>query len=210
MLTQTQKVLAVAMPSIAALGFVTAVVTGGGPETREAILPAGTTLVAGLDQTISTESAGAGDQAAARTIVPITLNDEAQIPAGAALMGEVTHAKRGGRIAGAPELTLRFTDIEIDGERYAIEAEPLRLTGKSDATESALQIGGGAVAGGIVGAVAGGGDDVVEGMVVGAAIGTGVAVATKGGDIVLPAGQKIRVRLLEPVTVKYHPLTDAD
>jgi hypothetical protein len=34
-------------------------------------------------------------------------------------------------------------------------------------------------------------------------IGTGVAVATKGNQIVLPAGQRIRVRLAEPVAVTY-------
>ncbi|HEY6061265.1 MAG TPA: hypothetical protein VIV10_11815 [Gemmatimonadales bacterium] len=37
------------------------------------------------------------------------------------------------------------------------------------------------------------------------AIGTGVAVATEGGHIVLPAGQRLRVRLDGPVTVAYRP-----
>ena len=35
----------------------------------------------------------------------------------------------------------------------------------------------------------------------GAVLGTGVAVATKGNQIVLPVGQKLRVRLAAPVTV---------
>ena len=43
------------------------------------------------------------------------------------------------------------------------------------------------------------------GAVVGAAIGTGVAVLTKGDQIVLPTGQRLRVRITEPVTVKYSP-----
>ena len=45
----------------------------------------------------------------------------------------------------------------------------------------------------------------MKGAVVGAAIGTGVAVATKGDQITLPNGQKLRVRLTREVTVQYRP-----
>ncbi len=50
----------------------------------------------------------------------------------------------------------------------------------------------------MVGAVAG---DVSKGVLIGAAAGTGVAVATKGVDIILEEGQQIGVRLAEPVTI---------
>ena len=76
------------------------------------------------------------------------------------------------------------------------------MRGKSDAAESAAEIGGGAVVGGVIGAVAG---SVVKGAVVGAVLGTGVAVATKGNQIVLPAGQRLRVTIVQPVTVNYKP-----
>jgi hypothetical protein len=33
-------------------------------------------------------------------------------------------------------------------------------------------------------------------------------VATEGGQLVLPAGQRLRVRLDEPVTVAYRPVAD--
>ena len=89
--------------------------------------------------------------------------------------------------------------MEAGGRSYRIDAAPFRIKGKSDAKETAAEIGGGAVVGGIIGAVAG---DVVKGAVVGAIVGTGVAVATKGNEIVLPAGQKLVVRLNEPLTVR--------
>ena len=76
------------------------------------------------------------------------------------------------------------------------------LRGKDDLVESVAEIGGGAVVGGIVGAVAG---SAVKGAVIGGVLGTGVAVATKGNQIVLPAGQQLRVRLAAPVTVSYKP-----
>jgi hypothetical protein len=56
------------------------------------------------------------------------------------------------------------------------------------------------VVGGVVGAIAG---HTVEGVLIGAVLGTGVAVATKGNQIVLPAGQKLRVSVLQPVSVSY-------
>ena len=58
----------------------------------------------------------------------------------------------------------------------------------------------GAILPGVVGAIAG---STLKGAVVGAVLGTGVAVATKGNQIVLPAGQKLRIRIAEPVTVSY-------
>ena len=48
-------------------------------------------------------------------------------------------------------------------------------------------------------------ETVVTGAAVGAVLGTGVAVATKGGQIVLPAGQRLKVRLADGVKVKYEP-----
>jgi hypothetical protein len=141
------------------------------------------------------------------TTEPVSLGPDIVIPVGAMVRGEVTHAKGGGRIAGAPELTLRFTELESGGERYRIDAEPFRVRGKSDGVESAAEIGGGAVAGGILGGVLGGGGGAVKGALAGAAIGTGVAIATDGDDLVLPAGTRLKIALAAPLTVTYRPDT---
>jgi hypothetical protein len=61
------------------------------------------------------------------------------------------------------------------------------------------------VAGGVLGGILGGKGDIGKGAAVGAAVGTGVAVATKGKQIVLPAGQKIKVTLDGPVTIVVKP-----
>ena len=91
----------------------------------------------------------------------------------------MTHVKGGGRIAGAPELTLRFTRLEVDGNDYPIAADPWRVKGTDDLGESVAEIGGGAVVGGVVGGIAGHGSTkgIVTGAAVGAVLGTGVAVA---------------------------------
>jgi len=169
-------------------------------------LTAGTVIVTALQNTVDTGHNHAGDKITLRTLEDVRINEVTVVPAGATINGEVTHIDPAGRVAGGAELTLRFTELVMpDGKSYPISAHPLRLQGKGDAKESALEIGGGAVAGGILGAILGGKDDIAKGAAVGAAAGTGVAVATKGDQIVLPAGQKIRVDLDGPVTVVIKP-----
>src|SRR5688572_11316313 len=168
-----------------------------------AILAAGTDIVAALQSTVDTGKNHVGDKVNLRTLEDVRVNEMTVVPAGTTIKGEVTHVDPAGRVAGGAELTLRFTELVMPGgTSYAIAAVPLRLVGKGDAKESAIEIGGGAVAGGIIGAVLGGSDDIAKGAAVGAVVGTGVAVATKGDQIVLPAGQKMRVSLSEPVSIE--------
>lgn len=199
---------------IAACGILLAVAVGCGgtgavaDKEKEETLVAGTSFTAALQNTIDTGSNKVGDRIALRTLEPVRVNEATVVPAGATIHGEMTHVEGAGRIAGAAELTLRFTELTMtDGTSYAISCEPFRLKGKSDAGESAKEIGGGAVAGGIVGGVLGGKKDIVKGAAVGAVIGTGVAVATKGDQIVLPAGQKLKVTLDAPVAIKLKAAT---
>lgn len=204
-MTIPAKSLRVTIFALLGVGLASAVVLGRGRGRRTVTIPAGTALVAALERDVSTERNRVGDNVELRTVEPIRLGEGAEIPAGVRIRGTVTEAKGGGRIAGAPQLGLSFTEIVVDGERRPISAQPFHVSGKSDAGKSAAQIGGGTVAGAILGRIVGGKGGTVKGAVVGAAVGTGVAVATEGGHIVLPAGQRLRVRLDGPVTVVYRP-----
>lgn len=202
-----QRPLKIVVPLLLAVAVAlagAAAIFGGGGEARQVTIPAGTTLIASLEHSVSTENGEVGDGIVLHTTEPVTLGDDV-IPAGMTIRGEVTHVKGGGRIAGAPELTLRFTELEVNGETHGLSADPFRIRGRSDAGESAKEIGGGAVAGGIVGGVLGGGKGALKGAAAGAVIGTGVAVATDGDDLTLPAGQTLRVRVAGPVEVTYVP-----
>jgi len=195
-MTNTTKLVRLALPAaVIGVGIAAAVMLGRAGEKKTATIPSGVLLVGTLEQTISTDHSSVGDHIALRTVEPIELGGESTIPEGVILRGEVTHVKGGGRIAGAPELALRFTELEVDGQTYKVSTETFSVTGKSDAKESALAIGGGAVVGGVLRGA--------KGAIVGAAIGTGVAVATKGDQIALSAGQHLRIRLTAPVTVQY-------
>ena len=169
-------------------------------------LTAGTEFVSELQNTIDTGHNKVGDRVALRTVEDVRVNEVTVVPAGATINGEVTHIDPAGRIAGGAELTLRFTELVTpDGKSYPISATPLRLEGKGDAKKSALQVGAGAAAGGILGGILGGKGDIGKGAAAGAVVGTGVAVATKGKQIVLPAGQRIKVTLDGPVSIVTKP-----
>ncbi len=171
-------------------------------------LTAGTEFVGSLQNTIDTGKNKVGENISIRTLEPVRVNAMDVVPAGATINGEITHIDPAGRIAGGAELTLRFTELVLpDGKSYAISCDPFRLTGKGEAKSSALQIGGGAAAGAIVGGILGGKDDIGKGAAAGAIVGTGVAIATKGDQIVLPAGQKMKVALNAPVTITLKPIT---
>lgn len=174
-------------------------------ETTET-LTTGTEFVASLQNTIDTGKNKVGENISLRTLEPVRVNAMEVVPSGSTINGEITHIDPAGRIAGGAELTLRFTELVMpDGKSYAISCDPFRLKGKGEAKSSALQIGGGAAAGALIGGVLGGKDDIGKGAAAGAIIGTGVAVATKGDQIVLPAGQKMKVALNAPVTVVTKP-----
>ena len=200
----TKTLIAVAVV-VAGAGLASALVISDAHKKREATIPAGLPIVGVLQKSVSTESSGPGDSIELRTVEPLRLNADTVIPANVVIRGDVAAAKGGGRISGAPELALRFTSLEIEGKSYPITANAMRFSGHSDGKESAAEIGGGTIAGGILGGVLGGGSGAVKGAVAGAAVGTGVAVATKGDQLVLPAGQKLKVRLAQPLVVEYTP-----
>ena len=205
MTSTSSKAMRVVVPAVIGVAVISAVVFGRARTKREAMIPAGTTMVAALEHRVSTEQSHVGDNVELRTVAPIYAGGGDVIPDGVTIYGTVTEARGGGRIAGAPELALRFTDLEVDGNRYPITADQFRVRGKNDALQSAAEIGGGAVAGGVLGRVIGGKGGTAPGAVAGAVIGTGVAVATEGDQLVLPAGQKLRIRLGNSVRVTYHP-----
>lgn len=165
-------------------------------------LPSGTVLLGTLQNTIDTGKNDEGDPVRLKLTSSERVGGVVVVPAGSTVRGTCTLVDGAGRVAGGAKLTIRWTDLVLpDGRSYNISSVPLRLEGKGDAKESAIEIGGGAVLGGVIGGIIGGKDDIGKGAAAGAVVGTGVAVATKGDQIVLPVGQKIQVTLDEPVRV---------
>ena len=165
-------------------------------------LAMGTTFSATLQTPIATNKNQVGDAVTLQTTDPIMVSGKTVVPTGSVIHGEVTHVRDAGRLKGASELTLRFTELELpNGKTYPIEADPYRAVIKGDGKETAAEIGGGAAVGSIIGGVLGGKSGALKGAAIGGAAGTGVAAATKGDQIVLPAGRTLDVQLAAPLTL---------
>jgi hypothetical protein len=159
-MTNAMKALGIAIPAVLVAGILAMASSDTDPDERTATIPAGTTLVAVLESQISTARSRAGDEFELRTIEPVRLRDGAEIPPGLVIHGMVTDAKRGGRLAGVPEIGLRFVELEVDGDEHAIRTDQYRF-------------------------------------------GTLVRHA-RSDHLVLPLGQRLRIRLSRPVTIEYH------
>jgi hypothetical protein len=109
------------------------------------------------------------------------------------------------------EMTLDLESVTVNGQRYAVLADPSTV-GTSGRLESgagtiganrdtATYVGGGALLGTIIGAVTGGGKGAAIGAAVGAAAGAGTQIVTKGKSVYLPAESLVTFRLARRLNV---------
>ena len=167
---------------------------------REVTLPAGTLMTVKLSETVGSAANNPGDTIQARTTSDITVGGEVVVPAGSEVTGKVIEAVPLKKIGGRPKLTLQFISVRPpEGDPALIQAS-YTVVGKSETKKDAGTIAGSAVGGAIIGRIIG--HDKGEeargtaiGGVAGAAAGTAIAAATKGHEIVLPAGSVLQVRL---------------
>lgn len=156
----TRIVLGMAVPVLTIAGFIAAIVPDSDPDEREATIPAGATLVAVLANPLSTARSLPGDEIELRTVEPLHVHGADDIPAGILIHGTVLEAQAGGPAQEAPAISVRFNEMEIDGDEHTITTEEYRF-------------------------------------------GTLVArVASR--QLLLPAGERMSIRLTRPVTVEYH------
>jgi len=169
---------------------------------RSVTIPSGTKMVGKLMDAVSTKESKVGDPVEVRTVRSIHGTD-GTVPSGVLLRGEIVESDNAG-LTGRPKIAIRFTELRTEGESYRIRTEMWEVQGKSETKETAKKTGIGAVAGGVVGAIAG---SAGKGILIGAIVGTGYAVATHDGHIALAKGQRIEVQLMDPVTVRVEERT---
>lgn len=123
----TRLVLGIAAPVLAVAGFIAAIVPDTDPDEREVTIPAGATLVAVLADPLSTFRSLPGDEIELRTVEPLHVRGADDIPAGILIHGTVLEAVAGGRAEEPPAISVRFNEMEIDGDEHAIATEEYRF-----------------------------------------------------------------------------------
>jgi hypothetical protein len=157
--------------------------------------------------TISSRTAKPGDSFTAAVVGDV--QDAAgriAIPAGSLVSGTITDVKSAPNPSSPGMLTLAVKSVAVNGRSYPIEASIDSLAterhGRSVSGSDAVKVGVGAAAGAIVGQIIGkNSKGTIIGAVVGAAAGGAYAVATKDGDISLPAGTHVVITLMQRLNI---------
>ena len=169
-------------------------------------VPRGTEFEATLNQELSTKINRVGDRFSATLDYPVTDGRHVLVPAGATIHGRVTAAGKS-RHSGEKELRVEVTAISAYGSTYPIEATITEASARkkkhTSTGKTALKIGIGTVAGGILGRVIGGDSKgTLIGAAAGAVAGTAVGLGTRGSHAVIDAGAVLRFRLDEPLVIE--------
>jgi len=172
------------------------------PRFREVSAPTGTELALELTTPLSTETAQIETPVTARLRRSVVVNGLTVFPVGSVFYGNVTEVERAGRVRGRSHLAFRFTEVEIAGQRDQARTNVLSFEGEATKSEDATKVGAGAGIGAVIGGIVGGGSGAAKGAAIGAAAGTGTVLATRGRDVVLPAGSEIAATLSSPFEVR--------
>jgi hypothetical protein len=165
-------------------------------------IPAGTKLTVRMGSEISSANAAVGQKFDGTLASNLVVNGKTLAKTGAPVRGKVTHAKSSGRLHAPGELTLRLTSVQVNGKMVPISTSAYHAKGKSHTKSNATKIGGGAGAGALIGAIAGGGKGAAIGALAGGAAGTGVAAATGKEEAVVPAEAAMTFTTTAAATVK--------
>jgi hypothetical protein len=183
-------------------------------------IPKGTHVLLRMVNSVSTRTAGEGDQVYLQTATPVAISGQIVVPAGSYVQGRVSHAKRSGRVKGRAELAIhletltlpdgrmlkiapRLTSVDSGDSGQKVDREESIVkqgsgTGK-DAAQVAITAGSGAAIGGLA-------DRSFRGAGLGAAAGTAVGLATtlftRGNEVELKQGTTLDIVFDRDVTVE--------
>jgi hypothetical protein len=180
--------------------------TASAPVTGNLSIPRDTILLVELDSSLSTDISQRGDRFQAHVIEPREY-------AGAIVEGRVTNVQRAGKLKGTAQLQLSFEQLRMPDNRstsfHAEVTEVLPDAGSSgvgdvdreggvkgtDSTKDDIsKVGAATGIGAIIGAIAGGGKGAAIGAAIGGSVGTAGVLSSRGKDIRLAHGQKLRIR----------------
>jgi hypothetical protein len=164
-------------------------------------VPAGTTVFVRMMDSVDSSQNRVGDTFRASLESALVVGDTVVAPKGADAYGKLTQAKAAGNLSGAAELTLELTGIRIGGRIVPLDSTDYDVAGKGRGTQTAQRIGGAAVIGTIIGAIAGGGRGAAIGGVAGAGAGTAVQVMTHGPQVRVPSETLLEFRLQQDISV---------
>jgi hypothetical protein len=146
-------------------------------------IPEDSVVTVRLGHTISSDKAQPGDRWSGTVYKRIVVDGRTIARRGDPVRGIVVNAESSGRLSGRSLLELQVKSVN----GIPVITDTVSSEGKSHEGRNTKAIGGGVVAGAIIGALAGGGRGAAIGAGAGAAAGTAGAAATGKKDVSFPA-----------------------
>jgi hypothetical protein len=183
-------------------------VLGAGANSGEFIIRDGETVVAVLNNDLTTKQSRQGDR------FTMTVREPGQFE-GAVIEGTVGTVTQSGSLTGRSGMTLNFDTIRLrNGQTYkfggtlssvrALNGETVKVDnegsaqGDNQTTQTVTRTGIGTAIGAIIGAIAGGGKGAAIGGIIGAAGGAGSVYVTGKDNLELPTGTELTIRAGAP------------
>lgn len=189
------------MRKVSAVPILASLLLGAAASLHAQTVPAGTSIVVTLDQSISSKDARAGEKIAASVAENVVVSGKTVIPRGSPAAVYVASARASGHLKTPAQLYLRLDSVTVNGKPYSVSAHYAGQTAKSHKKRNIVAIGGGTAAGAAIGALAGGGAGAAIGAAAGAGAGTAGAAMTGKKDINYAAETRLSFRLKSPVTI---------
>jgi hypothetical protein len=170
---------------------------------RGASIPSGTEITVRTDTAIKADA----DATNGTRMYSGTVSEDVMDSSGNVLITRGAPAQLAAVKDSGSTLTLDLRSVTIRGRRYTVEAGDVSAPGTKHGgigknKRTGEYVGGGAVAGTIIGAIAGGGKGAAIGALAGGAAGAGAQVLTRGKSINVPAETNLKFRLEEPLTLQ--------
>ncbi len=172
------------------------------PAASAANLPAGTVVVARLNQALGSKISQSGETFSATVAQPIEVDGKVVVPRGAEATGTVEEAAPLGRFKGGARLRIVLTSLTVNGTQIPVQTAAYSRVQSGQGKRTAGIIGGGAGLGAIIGGLAGGGKGAAIGALAGAGAGTAGAAFTGNKEIVFPAESAVSFKLLRPAQIR--------
>jgi hypothetical protein len=183
----------------------------------EMIIPAGTHVPVALKHAISSKATREGDGVYAETTFPVVANGRILIPVGTYVQGRISHIQRGGRIKGRAEVLMHFTTLIYPSgytvllpgavenapgaDKTSVKDAEGTIRSDSQKGEKIGTVASSAGTGAVVGGLSNGGKGALIGAGIGGAVGTAIALLTRGNDVRLDAGTTLEIVIQRDVPV---------
>ncbi len=151
------------------------------------VVPAGTRIVARTQSAISSKQHKAGHKFTATLEADLVANGQTLVPQGAKLYGVVEQSSQSRRAAGQSAISIRFTDIMIDGQMKPISTSSVQAASESTGKKTVGRTARWAAVGGLANGSKGAEDAAKAAL--------GVSILTSGNTINIPASSLLEFQL---------------